>query len=231
MSSTVSRFALLVALLIAGCEPAEPEQAQGASPTPLQQAASPGPAASPTAETALGGAWLDQAANGQAEANWNRPGAAIPRAPKDTQPHGAQQPAPVDLRPQTPDEKAVTAAGWTLDQPSVRKGSLVVVQARTGDADTMGRPHHVQAFVFSNGRYAGTLSPVATMAPRTDGMIEVIEADDAQRLRAVYTRYEADDGLCCPSRESRASFVVKRVDGAPVVVLEHVETIATSSGK
>lgn len=218
-------------MLVTGCDPAAPEAANSPSApaaTGATRADAPG---SPSTNPPSDGTWLDRPTDGRAEASWNRPGARIPRAPHDTQPADTRPPAPDALRPRTPEERAVVAAGWQLDQPSLTTGSLTVVQARTADADSMGRPHHVQAFVFSRGRYAGTLSPAATMTPRTDGMLAQVEADDAQRLRAVYTRYEPDDGLCCPSRESRASFVVKGVDGAPVVVLERVETVAPPAGQ
>lgn len=227
MSPHLPRLVLLVAVLVAGCKPAAPEASESPSPhAAVEVAPSSAPTTAPT-----DGTWLDRPADGRAETSWNQPGAQIPRAPKDTQPANTQPPAPDELRPQTPEEKAVADAGWKLDQPSIQKGTLTVVQARTGDADSMGRPHHMQAFVFSNGRYAGTLSPVATMTPRTDGALDVVEADDAQHLRAVYSRFKADDGLCCPSRESRASFVVKARNGAPVVTLERVETIANPAAQ
>lgn len=182
--------------------------------------------ASVATATPLATSWLEAASKGVRLAGWNQPRSPVPRAPKDERPAGEHRPVPAELRPRAAEERAVAKAGWRLDEPTLRKGALAVVRVRTADEDTMGRPHHIQALVFSKGRFAGTLSPAATMPPRTDGVIDSITLEDERHLRVTYLRYGPDDGLCCPSRVSRAAFVIETRGGAPVAVPGRVETVA-----
>jgi LppP/LprE lipoprotein len=106
-------------------------------------------------------------------------------------------------------DQAVRAAGWFLfadsDQPfadtTIVKGSTAV--------DGMCRPWGYQFFVFVNGTFAGTLSPVP-MNARTDGALVRVEGEGEQQLAAHYSRYAPTDPLCCPSRTSTVTYRVDR---------------------
>jgi hypothetical protein len=75
-------------------------------------------------------------------------------------------------------------------------------------ADGMCRPMSYQAFVFSNGSFVGTLSPVP-MDSRTDGALSTFRLLDASRVQAEFARYTESDPLCCPSRISTVDYSVK----------------------
>jgi heat shock protein HslJ len=92
--------------------------------------------------------------------------------------------------------------------------------------DGMCRPVGHQAFVYQDGRYAGTLSPVA-MYSRTDGSLTNIKVTTSTTILAEFTRYTDSDALCCPSRITHVTYVVRR-DELPLVVPFNIKTVAFS---
>lgn len=208
--------------------------------TPVQAA----PAAAPS------GSWLDKATP-----NWNQPGATLPRSPAPTSPSaqsvynwwtGADSSdgpsilssSPEDkqyfercqslLRPATlPEDKLLEEAGWVLFGQAHVFGKITVVMAMAA-VDGMCRPNQYQAFVFSDGRFAGSLSPVL-MDSRTDGAIDTIRfiqdsttAKDASKETkmapyASFKRYQTSDPLCCPSATSEVMYRLATENGKPVV--------------
>src|SRR5262249_12416793 len=107
------------------------------------------------------GAWLDFQPK-----PWNRPGMAVPHAPViDHQTPAICKPLP--HRTGTPEERAVTTVGW-LVFTSLRDGHGVTVVGASADLDGMCRPNQYQDFVFVDGKFAGTLSPIL-MGARSDG--------------------------------------------------------------
>jgi hypothetical protein len=180
-----------------------------------------GCSASAAAADAAGppGAWLDT----QAPKNWNSRTAELPKAePRDADslPGGAC--AEEIFEPTGREDKAVADAGWSVvSEPQGRAGT-VVVTAATG-ADGMCRPLGVQAFVFVEGRFAGTLAP-HPMDSRTDGILGRIQIF-GPTLRADFRRYSASDPLCCPSRTSTVSYKLETTDAGPLLVPGGVETI------
>ncbi len=102
------------------------------------------------------GAWLDQ----QPLPAWNQAGQSVPKAvppatPEPINPRCLENPR----QPASGEERQVTAAGWRLiGEPRVGPG-LTVVGGNTA-FDGMCRPLAFQAFVFVDGLYAGTLSPL-----------------------------------------------------------------------
>ncbi len=156
-------------------------------------------------------AWLDQT-----PANWNRPGASVPPAP-------AVEGAAQNLtrcgevgRPSTlAADRAVRGAGWTLFGPAQLFAATTVVMAMA-NVDGMCRPLRYQAFVFVDGRFAGTLSPVP-MDSRTDGALSIVRLFRANEMVAEFTRYAASDALCCPSRTSTVIFRIEPGSRGPVV--------------
>jgi hypothetical protein len=137
--------------------------------------------------------WLDQVLK-----PWNVAGAAVPTAPPAQL---VQQICTTRERAAAnAEEKLISGARWRLEEywPTVRRGNLAVVLALS-DYDGMCRPYGYNAFVFADGKYAGTLSPVK-MNSRFDGMLNRIPDLPADGVvRAIYTRYSPKDPLCCPS--------------------------------
>lgn len=156
--------------------------------------------------------WLDKPLS-----NWNKAGAAIPKAPKPTgdRPTVARCLAQVRAAT-TPEDKALTAAGWSLFGAVQSYGKTTLVKAMSS-VDGMCRPLGYQTFVFQGGQFAGTLSPQA-MNARTNGAAQQENLTTADNLSVEYSRYGEQDALCCPSLVSRATFKIERSQGKPLVV-------------
>jgi hypothetical protein len=149
--------------------------------------------------------WLDTPLQ-----DWNRPGSAVPAAPP---PVGDGPDVPRCARlvrvPQSPADQAVRAAGWFLfGEPDQPLPGMTIVKADSA-VDGMCRPWGYQFFVFVDGTFAGTLSPVP-MNARTDGSLVRVEAAGNDQLTAHYSRYAPADPLCCPSRTSTVTYRVDR---------------------
>lgn len=89
--------------------------------------------------------------------------------------------------------------------------------------DGMCRPERYQDFVFVNGRYAGTLSPIL-MNSRSDCAAVAIEFPASNKISAMYRRYDTRDARCCPSHTSRASYEIRYQGTKPLVVMTSVLT-------
>jgi hypothetical protein len=167
----------------------------------------------------LSGAWLDT----QTLTNWNTAGNDLPKSQAGEGESLVEgRCADQVLEPAGREDRAVANAGWSVvAEPQARSGT-VVVTAATG-ADGMCRPLGVQAFVFVEGKFAGTLSP-HTMDSRTDGILGRVQLFGAT-LRADFRRYAASDPLCCPSRTSTVSYKLQATPGGPLLVPNGVETV------
>jgi hypothetical protein len=166
----------------------------------------------------LSGAWLDT----QTLTNWNTAGNDLPKSQAGEGESLVERCADQVLEPAGREDRAVADAGWSVvAEPQARSGA-VVVTAATG-ADGMCRPLGVQAFVFVEGKFAGTLSP-HTMDSRTDGILGRVQLFGAT-LRADFRRYAASDPLCCPSRTSTVSYKLQTTPGGPLLVPNGVETV------
>ena len=169
------------------------------------------------------GQWLEDA---QPRA-WNAPGMPVPAAPRlqgNDDPRCAQFHRP----PETPADAAVVRAGWTL-YAAYQAGWGVTVLAGLVTHDGMCRPMGYQYFVFVDGTFAGTLAP-EPMAARTDGSLGMARLEAAgDRLSADFSRYQATDALCCPSRRSFVQYQIVRGDAGAVVLPTAVQTMETSS--
>ena len=171
----------------------------------------PGPAQIPS------GAWLDSQPQ-----PWNRPGMVLPRAPDLDRDEIPSICKPLPRRSDTPEERAVTQAGWIVFT-ALRDGHGVTVVGASGDLDGMCRPNQYQDCVFVDGRFAGTLSPIL-MGARSDGGSVKISFPGTRRILAEFDRYTANDPLCCPSRISEATYELRTEAGRPVVILTSVRT-------
>ncbi len=171
---------------------------------------------------AVPAAWLDA----PAPKGWNKAGAAIPRPPRfDPDPYLAKR-CKGDIREAFSDaDRAVAKRGWKLIGAELAFGSTSVVIARAG-VDGMCRPLGYQGFVFSGGKFAGTLAP-RSMDSRTDGAGQLPRLESATALSVTYARYASADPLCCPSRLSTVRFRIDETPAGPVVVPVSTTTVAT----
>jgi heat shock protein HslJ len=113
--------------------------------------------------------------------------------------------------------------GWKL-YGSVQSYGLTQVITATSGFDGMCRPLQYQAFVYWEGRYAGTLSPVS-MDSRTDGAIANINLTSTTNISAEFNRYSSSDALCCPSGKSWVQFNLRPDD------LPDLRPVSVSSGE
>ena len=203
------------------------------------------------AQAAPSGAWLDSATP-----NWNQAGATVPQSPAPTSSStqstynwwtGAGSPDGPSILTSSPEEKTyfercksfvrpgtlaedtlLEDAGWVLFGQAHVFGKITVVMAMAA-VDGMCRPSQYQAFVFVDGRFAGSLSP-SLMDSRTDGSIETIQfVQDPQAPKnapalgtmvpyASFRRYQASDPLCCPSATSTVIYGLDIDGDKPVAV-------------
>lgn len=163
-------------------------------------------------------AWLDQPG-----VAWNRPDAPVPRAPVvEAAAQNLTRCGEVGRPPTLAADRAVRAAGWTLFGPAQLFAATTVIMAMA-DVDGMCRPLQYQAFVFVNGRFAGTLSPVA-MDSRTDGALDVVRLFRANEMVGEFARYAPTDALCCPSRTSTVTYRIERGPRGTVVAPVSINT-------
>jgi heat shock protein HslJ len=164
--------------------------------------------------------WLDRPLT-----NWNRQGANLPELPSPAA--GASELAIAARcagqirQPDSPAESAVARRGWKLYGPVQTYGTAKLFAAMAG-VDGMCRPLGYQHFVYSEDRYAGTLSPVP-MASRTDGSLINVSLISSTRIRAEFARYAPSDPLCCPSRISTVNYDI-REDEIPGLTAVNVTT-------
>ncbi|WP_017299439.1 LppP/LprE family lipoprotein [Nodosilinea nodulosa] len=157
-----------------------------------------------------GGAWLDGVTN------WNEPSAPIPAAPVIE--GGGNLSSCLDgARPPALYEDAlVESAGWTLTGAAQIFGDTTVVTGMA-NADGMCRPLAYQVFVFTKGKFSGTLSPTP-MDSRTDGSLVTVDLYREGYLSASFNRYTPDDALCCASQSSSLFYQVEPVEDSPVLM-------------
>jgi hypothetical protein len=162
--------------------------------------------------------WLDA----KPTAGWNAAGSAIPKAPAAIDPETLKRCGTQLREAATPEDRTVIAAGWRLFE-SYRAFNATSVVVGLSGFDGMCRPAGYQAFVFSNGTFAGTLSPLP-MNSRSDGAIEHLELFGADRIVAAFARYKESDPLCCASATSYVTF---GIDGAPRSARVTVRDVST----
>ncbi|MCL4818712.1 MAG: LppP/LprE family lipoprotein [Vicinamibacteria bacterium] len=161
--------------------------------------------------------WLDAGL-----VQWNAGAAPLPTppaaSPGGAEPAGADtRCAPLAREATTGAQRAVAAAGWLLrDGASTVRDRLEVVRG-FGAFGGQCRSHVMQAFVFVDGTFAGTLSP-RPMDPRTDGELLAIDLGEGEQVEATYARYLDANALCCSSGRSRARFGVRADGGVPRLV-------------
>src|SRR5262245_38790435 len=112
--------------------------------------------------------WLDRS-----PVNWNQKMSPLPRPVSPGNITELQSRCRDLIRqPESPAENALVRAGWML-YGAVQSYEYTKVVFAMSDADGMCRPLGYQAFVYWDGRYGGTLSPIA-MNSRSDGALAKI---------------------------------------------------------
>jgi heat shock protein HslJ len=165
--------------------------------------------------------WLDRRL-----ANWNRQSGSLPQLPEPSAAPGARANRCRQQVRQatTPAEKALERRGWLVYGPVYSYDLTKIVTAVSG-FDGMCRPLGFQAFVYWEGRYGGTLSPVL-MNARADGSLTNIRLVNASTISADFARYRRSDALCCPSRISSVNYSLVR-DDVPTLSAASVSHRAT----
>jgi heat shock protein HslJ len=152
--------------------------------------------------------WLDRPLT-----NWNQGTTSIPSAP----PRGSNLIAggrcresvrPADSIP----DRALMGRGWVPYGRVQSFGPTTVITAMSG-VDGMCRPMGYQAFVFRNGRFAGTLSP-RPMGSREDGSLTDVNLLSPTSIAADFNHYSSSDALCCPSRHSTVVYEIGKAKNA-----------------
>lgn len=166
--------------------------------------------------------WLDRPL-----ANWNSPGRPLMRAiPRNGTIAETAKRCSLQVLRNTAGERALADAGWLPFHPFDRQivqRDVEIVGGMAG-ADGMCRPIDFNVFVFVNGRPAGTLSP-GVMASRTDSSIAGgIRLGGDEAITADFSRFTADDPLCCPSSRVTVAYRIDRTTTLPVVVPVSVRT-------
>ncbi len=169
--------------------------------------------------------WLDRPL-----VNWNRRAGSFLRLPRPPTTDGEAAITPRCRqqlrRPASAAERTLARRGWSLYGIVQTRGTTKVILAMAG-VDGMCRPLSFQAFVYSEGRYAGTLSPVA-MDSRADGALSNVNLTSPTRITAEFVRYTESDPLCCPSRISTVVYDL-RADEVPMLTPKGVTNQSTSS--
>ena len=168
-----------------------------------------------------GKSWLDQPL-----ANWNKPGAALPKPP-------AARESRADLlkrcqwtpRKSTPAERALADAGWIpmlyMDRQLVQ-GDLEIIDG-TSEADSQCQPATFNIFVFLAGRFVGTLSP-DLMTSRRDGSPGAVRILANDAITAEFLRFRDRDPECCPSSHMAVRFQIDRTSPVPSIAPVDVRT-------
>lgn len=150
---------------------------------------------------------------------WNKAGAAIPHAPKESDDNRSSCGSNI-RKAASAEDKRLAGAGWLLVAARLQFAGTSVIQAAAG-FDGMCRWSGYQAFVFVNGLYAGTLAP-APMESRSDGALSDVHLYSATNVSASFTRYADSDPLCCPSRMSSVIYAFAHRSAGPIVAATQI---------
>ena len=158
------------------------------------------------------GAWLDVTLT-----NWNTSLTAVPKAKIDkTTPPMDPQCSDTHRSGHSAEDKQLTSAGWTLFGEEQQLDDVALVTALTS-VDGMCRPLGYQAFVFVNGKLAGTVSPTP-MDSRADGSTSPIHLTSASTLTVGFARYKPGDARCCPWKRQIVTYNIDRTGPRPLLI-------------
>jgi hypothetical protein len=156
--------------------------------------------------------------------NWNRTADRVPQPPPFSDDTNLSRCQDTIRPPETLPDQALVGAGWTLFGPLQIFGGTTLITAMRA-ADGMCRPLQYQAFVFVEGKLAGTLSPVL-MNSRTDGSITAFRLLRNDSLEATVARYSTSDPLCCPSATATVQYRIEATTSGPLVIPVDATTVS-----
>ena len=168
-----------------------------------------------------GASWLDRPL-----AASNKPAAAVPApAQKPSQPAALVKRCSLTSPTSSMGASAVATAGWIpyLHQDRVLSRDGIDVIGGLTDASAACEPVGFNLFVFVNGRFAGTLSPVPMTASR-DGVAGAVRLVSADSLTTEFARFAAGDLECCPSTRVRVTYRIDRGE-QPTIVATGVQVL------
>jgi hypothetical protein len=160
-----------------------------------------------TLSAQLAAAWLDRPL-----AAWTQSGAGVPasRIAADSQATLERRcGAPQSASPGVLD--AVRKARWVPylhNDQAIAANGIEVIGGMTG-ATPGCEPLYFNLFVFVDGTFAGTVSPVM-MAPSRDGAAGAVRITGADSLSVEFARFMPGDSECCPSSRVRVSYRIDK---------------------
>src|SRR5215203_6276328 len=174
------------------------------------------------------GAWIDQ----KPIVNWNAAAQTIPIAPPMTDPVNPQC-ASTGRPPETDEDRAIAAAGWTLIGTYQGGYGVKTVTGASG-YDGMCRPLGFQTFIFYHESFIGTVSP-DLMNSRSDGVQQQIfispplsSTGGPPSLIVQFSRYTNADPLCCPSAISTVNYTIRFMSVGWVLTPGEASTMPTA---
>ena len=168
-----------------------------------------------------GTSWLDRPLT-----TWNKPGAAVPSpAQKPAQPAALIKRCSLTSPTPSTGTSAVAAAGWIpyLHQDRALSRDGIEVIGGLTDAGAACEPAGFNLFVFVDGKFAGTLSPLPMTASR-DGVAGAVRLVNADSLTTEFARFAAGDLECCPSTRVRVTYRIER-GGQPTIAATGVQVL------
>ena len=168
-----------------------------------------------------GTSWLDRPLT-----VWNKPGTSVPSpAQKPAQPATIVKRCSLTSPTPATGASALATAGWIpyLHQDrAVSRDGVDIIGGLT-DAGAACEPTGFNLFVFVNGRFAGTLSPVPMTTSR-DGVAGAVRLVSANGLTTEFARFAPGDLDCCPSTRVRVTYRIDRGD-QPTIVATGVQVL------
>lgn len=170
------------------------------------------------AAAAQSSSWLDRPME-----KWNVAAASVPAPASAREPRQALlKRCAANAAAATQADAVIQKSGWVpflhLDRRITRDDIEVI--GGMADAGPACEPTSFNLFVFSGGRFAGTISP-STMTAARDGVAGAVRIASADSLTTEFARFTAADSDCCPSSIVRVTYRITRSGAAPV--LEPVE--------
>lgn len=157
-----------------------------------------------------GGNWLEE------KNNWNQVNASIPKPPNMEGGNNLEYCNHTVRQGVLPEDRLIEKAGWVLTDAAHIYGKTTIITGMV-DADGMCRPLNYQVFVFSEGKFIGTLSPIP-MDSRTDGSLINFNLYRDGYIDASFNRYSPEDALCCATGKSRLFYQVEKQNNYPLLV-------------
>ena len=122
--------------------------------------------------------------------------------------------------------EALRKAGWVpflhFDR-AIARDEVEVIGGMTA-ASPGCEPTSFNLFVFSGGKFAGTLSPT-DMTQGRDGVAGAVRLTGPDEVTAEFARYAGKDTECCPSSRVRVTYRIELAGSQPSLVPVDTRTL------